>query len=390
MIDVEAVRRDIPSLSRAIYLNTGGIGPLACSEYELLSREFTERYLNGPPLNMRRQSLQMEKTRARKTMANFFGVTAEEICFTRGISDGVNIVMGGLPWQAGDEIILTNEEHSAVLLPALMLKRRFGVVVRFLELENDTEVILERLQALLSPRTKLVAISHVTTDNGIRLPAKEIGALAHSIGVPVYLDGAQAAGQFSLDLKEIGCDFYGILSYKWLLGPYTAGLLYIAEDKLDTLEVALTGARAAKSVDRDACTFELWDTAQRFEYGGHSWPLYFGMVEAVRYLKSLGLDEIEARAQSQANYLREKLKAIGGVRIVSPESPDLSTGLLAFSIEGVSGPDIAQALHHKWNIIMRPTGLRFDGVRISVAFFTTQEELDVVIEAVAAIAGKSC
>lgn len=388
MIDLEAVRQDIPSLDRAIYLNTGGVGPITKRVYEFLDREFTERYLNGSPLNMRPQSLQMEKNRARKTMADLLAVDAGEICFTRGVADGTNMITRGLPWKAGDEIITTDEENPSFLLPALMLKGSDGVVVRFLRLDNNRDVILERLRALLNSRTRLVAISHVTTDNGIRLPAKEICDLAHEAGAPIFFDGAQAVGRFEVDLKEIGCDFYGLLSYKWLLGPYTAGLLYIAEDKLDTVKVTLSGERADKSIDRVAGTFELLDTAQRFEYGPHGWPLYFAMAEAVRYLRSLGMDEIRAQARTQAAYLRQGLKTLPGVSILSPEQPDTLTSVVTFAIEGIPGQDIVSAFRGQWNIITRATNIRADGVRVSVAFFSTREEMDTVIEAVAAIAGK--
>ena len=386
MLDVEAIRRDIPSLRKSIYLNAGGVAPITRAVHERLSYEFTERYLSGSPLNMRPQSLQREKELARGALAAFLGVGADELCFTRGVSDGANIVMMGLPWQAGDEIVLSDEEHPAFLLPALMLKRRQGVVLRFLPLADDAEVMLTRFQALLNPRTRLVALSHVTTDTGVRLPAKEICAVAHRSGVPVYYDGAQAVGQFPVDLKEMGCDFYSVLSYKWLLGPYTAGALYLARDQLRALEVAQTGARAERSIDRETGSFELLDSAQRFEYGPHSWPVYLGMVEAAQYIASLGLEEIESRVRELAAYLRLGLAVIPGVRIVTPAPPELSTGIVTFSLDGIAGDEIAHAFRDRWGIITRSTVIRAGGVRLCVAFFTTREELDVVIEAVACIA----
>lgn len=386
MLDIAAIRRDFPSLTKSIYLNTGGIGPISVSVCELLNREFWERCIDGSPLNLRPQSLQMEKDRARNAMARFIGTRPDEICFTRGVSDGANIITGGLPWQAGDELITTNEEHPAFLLPIYLLQRRQGVKVRMVEVANDAGVMLERLEGLLSPRTRLVILSHVTTDNGVRLPAKEICELSHRAGVPVYYDGAQAVGQFALDMEEIGCDFYGILCYKWMLGPYSAGVLYIASEWVHKLEVTLTGARAAKAMDRAAGTFELLDNAQRFEFGPRCWPLFLAMAEASRYLESLGLQNIEAHAAEQAAYLRQGLKRIPGVSIVSPETPGLCTGIVTFTLEGMTGPDISQHLRNQWNIITRPTGLRYDGVRVSVAFFTTHEELDILLEAVGCLA----
>ncbi len=386
MLDVQAIRRDIPSLERAVYLNTGGVGPITRRVWELLSREFTERYLNGSPLNMRPQSLQMEKNAARATMGRFLGIEPSEIAFTRGVADGANMVTHGLPWQAGDEVITSDEENPSFLLPVLMLKDR-GVTVRTLHLDNDEEVILDRLQSLLSPRTRLVAISHVTTDAGIKLPVRQICRMVHDAGAYVFCDGAQAVGRFPIDLKAMDCDFYGLLSYKWLLGPYTAGLLYVPEKHLDHLKVSFSGERADKSIDREAGTFQLLDTAQRFEYGPHGWPLYFGMAEAARYLCDLGLEEIDRQADSQGTYLREALKQMPRVVLGSPEQAGTRTSVVTFGIQGRSGREIAASLRSTWNIITRATGIRFDGVRVSPAFFTTREELDTLIGAVATLAG---
>jgi len=385
MLDIAAIRRDIPSLQKAVYLNTGGVGPIPRRVYELLTQEFTERYLSGSPLNMRPQSLQMDKNRARATMAGFLGIKPTEIAFTRGVADGANMVTHGLPWQPGDEIITTDEENPSFLLPVLMLKDK-GVVVRTLHLDNDAAVILERMQALLTRRTRLIAISHVTTDAGIRLPIEAICRMAHDMGALVFCDGAQAVGRFPVNLRELDCDFYGLLSYKWLLGPYTAGLLYIPEKHLKVLQVSFSGERAEKAIDRAAGTFQLLDTAQRFEYGPHGWPLYLGMAEAARYLSELGLQEIAQQADSQGTRLRDALEQIPRVLIGSPEGADTRTSIVTFGIEGMAGRDIALALRSRWNIIVRPTNIRFDGVRVSVAFFTTSEELDMVIDAVATLA----
>jgi len=385
MLNIAAIRQDIPALGRYVYLNTGGVGPNPRPVYDVLAREFADQYLNGSPLILRSQSLQLETQRTRGVMAGLLGVTPEEICFTRGVSDGASLVMNGFPWQAGDELIITNEEHPAFLMPALLLKTRFGVNVRPLELANDGAVILQRFREMLTPRTRLVALSHVTTDNGIRLPVKAICAAAREVGVPVLLDGAQSVGQFAVDCQEIGCAFYSVLSYKWLLGPYSAGALYIARDWVDRLIVTQTGARPERSINYAAGTFELREDALKFEAGALAWPLYFAMAEAANYLQALGLENIEQQVREQSAYLRQGLAAIPRVRVVSPLG-DTATGVTTFQIEGQHGSDISLALRNRWAVITRPTHLRYDGVRVSVAFFTNREELDALLEAVTTLA----
>jgi len=386
MLDIERIRQDIPSLERSIYLNTGGVAPITSAVFERLEREFKDRYLGGSPLNHRPQEFQAEKDETRTTMADFLGVSSGELCFTRGVSDGAHIVIRGMRWQSGDEIILTDEEYPSFILPAIQLKQRYGVEIKVLKLANDRDIILQRLEALLSPRTRLVAVSHVTTDVGLRLPASEICEIAHRAGVPVLLDGAQAVGQFPIDLRQIDCDYYGMLSYKWMLGPYTAGVLYVREDHVDELVVDRVGARAELASDLEAGTFELLPTAQRFEFGPLPWPLYFGMAEAARYLEKLGLAAIEETVRNQVDYLVRGLKSIPGVRIDSPQEPSLRTGMVAFSLAGWAGKDVSQTLRRRWNIITRATHMRFDGVRVCVALFTTTQELDTVLEAIGSLA----
>lgn len=388
-MDVAAIRRDIPALSRSVYLNAGGVAPLPAPVYRRMAQDLEGQFREGPPLNIRPESLQAEKDQARQAIASFLGADAGEICFTRGVSDGANIVMNGLPWRPGDEIILTNEEYPAFILPALSLARKRGVVVRVLPLENDAAAILERLERLLTERTRLLAFSHVTTDNGIRLPARDICRLAHDAGALVLYDGAQAAGQFPIDLHEMGCDFYGILSYKWLLGPYSAGALYLRREHIGALEVAAVGARAERSLDLESRSFELWDDARRFELGPFAWPMYFALAEATAYLSGIGPDAIEARVAGMASYLRRGLRAIPGVTVHSPEPPDLATGMVAFGIEGIDGPSINRQLRQRWNIVARATASRFDGMRLCVAFFNTTAELDLALEAVSEIARAS-
>ena len=172
-----------------------------------------------------------------------------------------------------------------------------------------------------------------------------------------------------------------------MLGPYTAGGLYVAEENLERLDVSWVGARASTQIDMEAGTYSLWPDARRFEMGPFPWPMYFAMMEAAHYLERLGLDAVEKQTAQQARYLRAGLRDIPGVCIYSPENQELATGIVAFGIQGLLGRDISQALRSRWNIITRPTFIRFNAVRVSVGFFTTQQELDTLLEAVSTLAG---
>ena len=200
----------------------------------------------------------------------------------RGVSEAFQHVIRGTDWQPGDELVITGDEEAAVLVPALQLARDRGVVVRRIPLdETSPHALVEATTAILTPRTRLLAVSHVTTDWGVRLPVAQICAAAEVRGVPTFVDVAHSAGVLPVDLRAIGCSYAGVLSYKWLLAPYAAGALYVRADRLPSLPVVFAGGRAEATLDMAAGTMELHEGARRFEYGPWSWPLVHAWAAAL-------------------------------------------------------------------------------------------------------------
>ena len=372
-MDVDAIRATMPLVHERLYFNTGGIAPSPAAVTDTLVDEFNWISQHGPPLMVDRERYSGQITDARQRMADFCGVQVEDLCLTRGVADGVTTVLNGFDWKEGDELILTDEEHPSVKIPAERLTPAHGVQLKFLPVAGTAEAILERLRDLLTPRTRLLALSHVTTDTGTRLPARDIVQLAHERDVPVLYDAAQSLGQFPIDVPQIGADFYSLLVYKWLYGPYSAGALYIEKSWHDRLRVVPTSVNYSGT-----------EGAQRFEFITVPWPYYMASAAAFDFLRTIGLENIEARATRLATELRNGLKRIPGLSIESPEEPGMSTGIVTFRVEGVEGGTISEGLRQR-NIITRPTGLKFSGVRVSVTFFNIEEELEAVVKAVAEI-----
>ncbi|MSS71571.1 MAG: aminotransferase class V-fold PLP-dependent enzyme [Candidatus Latescibacteria bacterium] len=385
--NIDAIRRSIPALSELILLNTAGIGPTPQPVLDRLTQEFTDITQHGPPTHVDPAKASERTARARARIGRFFGVTPEDVCFTQGVSDGFGIVINGLDWKPGDELIITDEEHPAFEVSALHLAKRKGIVIKRLALADNPEVILSSFKTLLTARTRLAALSHVTTDTGTRLPVESICRLCHDHGIPVACDGAQSAGQFPVDLAAMGVDFYCVLAYKWLLGPYGAGLLYVNQAWHQKLEVTLAGSRSARGINRSKGACEFLENAQRFEGGPISMPLFHAFAETLDFIESIGLDRIHALGTERAAYLREALQKIPGVTIQSPSGPATSTAIVAFSIEGKGGGDVSSALRAK-RIVQRPAFLKFNGVRVSPAFFTSDAEIETLITAVREIAKK--
>lgn len=384
-MDVEAIRAEIPGLARCIYLNTGGLGPPPRPVLDVLEGAYRSWAENGPQVPGVWEGLVERAERARDKVADLMGVTADELAFTRCISEGHSIVAYGLGLQPEDEVIISDEEHPAGLMVWLQLARRQGIVVRRLQTAHDPPLILERLEHLIGPRTRLVALSHVTCETGLRLPISDITKLAHTRGVPVLFDGAQAVGQFPINLRQIDCDYYTLCGQKWLLGGLGVSVLYVRKDHLDDLQVSFSGALADESLDRDTLEFTFKPSARRYEYGNRHWPNYVALGRAIDYIAGLGLENIQTRVRSLTRRLKDGLGAVPGVRVLTPVDPDLSTGIVSFSVQGRSGTEVNSALWASHRILGRRAADN-TAMRLSVAFFTTEAEIDTVLEAVKALA----
>lgn len=372
-MDVDAIRAQIPATGKCRYFNTGGISPSLNVVTDSLMQELQMMAQLGPTKILDGALYEARMQKARQELADFIGVDVADLCLTRGVADGVTSVFNGIDWQPGDEVILTDEEHPAVKIPAERLPESHGVVLRHLPIDGSAQEVLARLAELMTDRTRMLAMSHVTTDTGTRLPAKQIVHMAHEHDVPVLYDAAQSLGQFPVNVTELGADFYSCVGYKWLYGPYATGFLYVKPQWQERLQIVPSGANYGSR-----------EGARRFEFSLMPATHYVATAAAVGFLQSVGMDRIELWTQGLARRLREGLRTVPGLQIESPEDPQMSTGIVAFSVADVDGAHISTQLRTH-DIVTRPTAMKFSGVRFSVAMFTTVEEIDAAISAVAQI-----
>lgn len=386
MIDVQELRVEFPALQNYVWFQNGGVSitptPIA-GEHARLMRELYERgpmHIVYPDEEYPRRAASIER------LARFFGVEAGEMALMRGVSEAYLTVLRGLEWQPGDEVIVTSDEEAALFLPNLHLRDRHGVVVRKAPLVDDADGQVAAVTGLLNERTRLVAISHVTTDLGFRLPVERICAAARERGVLTFVDLAHSAGLWPIDLREMGCDFAGILSYKWMYSPYAAGLLYVRRDMLDTLQVTYAGGRAEAVMDWHADTYELHDSAERFQFGPWSWPLVHTWAFAADWLADIGLDDIWERTAALTSLLKDGLREVPGTTLHTPSSPDRSAALVSFDLRGWSGAELTQTLRERWNIIVKPIPNAAEGIRASVPFLTLEQEIELLTAALSDLA----
>ena len=372
-MNTDEIRANIPVTDQYLYFNTGGISPATRAVTDCLIQEAQDIAQQGPPVLMDNVGHHERLQAARQRIAAFCGVDASDLCLTHGVADGVTTVFNGLDFQAGDELVLTDEEHPAVKIPAQRLADDLGVQIHYLPIHGSDEEILARLDGLLTPRTRLLALSHVTTDTGTRLPAKRIVDCAHAASVPVLYDGAQSLGQFPVNVTDLGADFYSLLVYKWLYGPYSAGALYVESSWHDRLRVVPSSANYFDG-----------GGIRRFEFATVPAPYYYATVAGLDTIDGIGIGNIQTYVTNLATRMRVELVSIPGVHIENPADPGMCTGVVTFRADGVEGPHISTELRNR-KIITRPTGLKSSGVRVSNSFFNTAAEVDAVVAAVAEI-----
>jgi selenocysteine lyase/cysteine desulfurase len=381
------IREDFPALRHFTWFQNGGVSLTPRPVHEEHARLMRELFELGPQLIVAPAAEYPRRERTIARLAQFFSVQPGELALMRGVSEAFQTVIRGITWERGDRIVIRSHEEAALLLPALALRDRHGVeVVKLSSVEDEAEE-LSIARDLFTERTRLVALSHVDTEFGHRLAARPICDLARSRGIPTFLDLAHSAGLFPLPLRELGCDFAGILSYKWMYGPYAAGLLFVRHEQFDRLPVTYPGGRSEAWLDFESDSYALRPTAERFQYGPWSWPLVHAWATAAGYLDDLGLDEVWQRTVLLTDRLKRGLLEIERCTVWTPLSPDRSAAVVTFGIDGLSGQHLATELRERWNIVIKPVFRSGrDGLRASVPFFLLESEIDHLLAALRTLA----
>lgn len=381
-MDLAAIRASIPALQQSVYLNTGTFGPLPTPVAEEIRRVYGQIEQQGTFSPSVFWQMELEGfERVRTQLAMLLGVSPQELALTRNVTDGINIIRHGLEWRPADEVILTDQEHPSGVVPWLDLAERSGVRLRWLELVPDADEIVARFQRLLSPSTRLAQFSHVSCLTGLRLPVERLCWIARKAGVLTLIDGAHAEGQFAVDANALGCDFYTACGHKWLLGPQGVGMLFVRREHMERLKPSWLGWDVNQTFDRAQLRSEMPPAASRFEQSTRPWPLYLAFGKAIEFVEQVGLTEIEDRVRTLRRSFVAALSAIPGVRLHSPTVAALGTGLVTATIAGWQFDHLSQ---HLWDTKRIITNVirEYNAVRFSLAFFTSEEELSIVLEAI--------
>lgn len=386
-MDIEQIRSQIPALGHTAYMNTGWSGPSPRRVAQAMKDRIDLELEQGATSSGVYEAGREIQVQARQAAARVFNASVDEVLVTRNTTEGINIVLSGLDWNQGDEIVTVNLEHGSVVVPSQYLGQRYGLVVKVIDLDphDPRETILAKIEAALTPKTRMVFISHVEYSTGLRMPAEEIRKITEDRGILFMLDGAQSGGHIALDMAKSGFDFYSIPGQKWLLGYEGTGALFIRKDHLERVHPAHTGGRGVVS-PMDVHNFQpVPDTMEKFLGGSTSVPLQTAFLEAVKFVEETGIQNIEQRNLDLADSAKAKLAEIPGVTVISPLERRDSSGLVSFSVEGQTPISVVNRLWEDRRIVVRQ--VHYPAVvRASLHFFNTEEEVDLLAGGVREIA----
>lgn len=358
-----------------IMMNNGTVGPMPEPVFNTLTETFRIQATN--PCDVYNY-FPTRREEVKRNVARFLGAELGEIVITRNTTEGMNFVANGLQLEPGDEVLLSDMEHPAGTHPWRLQEHLRGIRIRLVPLglpPGSTEEIVRSFEEAITPRTKVISISHTVFISGLIAPVKELSQMAHRHGVLVLADSAHGPGMLDLDLHDMEVDFLAASPYKWLGAPTGCGILYVRRDAQDRLIPTIASSG--------------WDTredASKLEtLGQRADPLLFALGEAVEFQTVVGKDRIERRIRSLASYLKEGLLGIPGVRLHTSQDPYLSGGLTAFSVEGVDPESMVNYLRERYNIVIRTIGSEAAGtrgVRVSTHIFLSYHHVDKLLEGV--------
>jgi L-cysteine/cystine lyase len=317
-------------------------------------------------------------TDAREHVARLLNASTDEIALTDSTGEGMNIISYGLNWQEGDEVITTNHEHLSALAPLYQSRDRYGVVVHKADLGPRADrSALEAVSELVTERTRLISISHVTWTTGTRLDVQAVTRFGRERGIPVLIDGAQSAGAIPIDVKELDVDFYAIPMQKWLCGPDGTGALYVKSESMHYIAPTYVGYWSIKH--EKGIEWELKENAQRFELGGRHTASLAGQSAVLDWLEHfVGYSWMFERISALNTYAYSALQNVPGLTMLTPR-PGMS-GLLAFTLEGRDDKELVKHLYEKYTISVRNIP-ETHALRISTGFYNTEEEIDTLVRA---------
>lgn len=393
--DIEKVRKDFPILSTKVYgkplvyLDNGASAQKPTAMIDAITKAYTQEYANvHRGLHYLSNTATENFEAAREITRRFLNApSVDEVIFTKSTTEAINLVSYGLEEeiQEGDEIVISILEHHSNIVPWNFLRERKGAVIKWAPIADDGTFLLDEFEKLLTDRTKIVAITHMSNVTGTVVPVKEVTRLAHERGAKVLIDGSQGAVHMPVDVQDIGCDFYAITGHK-LYGPSGIGALYGKKDLLNKLRPFQGGGEMIKDVTEELVTYA--EAPHRFEAGTPPIVQAIGLGASLNYIESIGRENIALHEASLRDYAAQRLQEVNSLKIFGNAKD--KGAIFSFEIEGVHAHDISMVIDREGVAVRagthcaQPLLARY-GVtstcRASFGLYNTHEEVDRLVEA---------
>ncbi|MFM2386128.1 MAG: hypothetical protein RL660_885 [Bacteroidota bacterium] len=366
--------------SNIVYLNNGTMGPSPKPVVDAMLdglQDVTQRGLYG-----------RRKQEAIDSLAAYFGVAADTIGITHSTTEGINMMAQGLKLKAGDEVIITDQEHVGNAAPWLYRAQQSKLVIRSFSLGNTAEQTLAAIKKLITAKTKVIAVPHITCTNGQVLPIKAICALAKAKNITTCIDGAHTAGMLDVNLADLGCDFYAGCCHKWLLAAQGTGYFYARPGSVGKIKQVFLGAEGIKEFETSKGTGTLTMrevTGHNFMLGTQSGALLSSVTAATQLFQNYGKANVEQYVKGLTQYFYEGLKAIGNdIQILTPEEKQSRAAITSFRFKKADTKKLWTELQNDGIITRYVPESNLNAIRVSTHIYNTEQQLNDLLKRIRA------
>ena len=396
-MNIENIKSQFPIFSKKInskslvYLDSSNSSQKPLSVINRLDEFYRNEFSNiGRSIHSLSVNATNKFEETRESVKNFINANSkEEIIFTKNATESINLIASTFGQQninKGDEIIITELEHHSNYVPWHYLRASKGAVIKFAPINDDGDIIISEFEKLITSKTKIIAVTHLSNVTGTIVPVKEIVDIAHKKKIPVLIDGCQSAPHIKIDVKDLDCDFYAISCHK-VYGPTGVGILYAKKKWLETLPPFIGGGGMINEVNKDKITYA--PIPAKYEAGTMPTAEVVAFNESIKFIQKIGMKKIIEHEKELTNYAIEKLRKINSVNIVG--NPKNKAGVIAFTIKGVHPHDISTILdeegvairagHHCCQILHKRLNL-VATARASFGIYNTKEDIDILCKAI--------
>jgi cysteine desulfurase / selenocysteine lyase len=373
----QIVRMQFPLTDTRAYFNTGGLGASPYQVIDAVKKKMDKLEEIGEVGRSEEEWMSVKRN-----ISDFISAEPEEITLTGCCTEGMNIIANGLPLKKGDEVLLSTHEHVGGALPWLGRQKRDGIAVKTFNPGSDAGETLDTIRRAVTPKTRVISVSHITCTTGTVLPVQDISEFARSKNIWSVIDGAQAVGHIPVNVEEIGCDCYATSGHKWMLGPKRTGVLYVRKEMLETVTPTVIGAYSDAGWNyRDGLNYH--PTAQRYEFGTYNVPVMHGLGVAVDFLNLIGMKRVFSRCHELASFVIRSVQNIPHIDVLTPTAPGEFASIVTIRLSNITTMALQNHLAQKYRLRTRYVAeADLDALRVSIHLYNNTEEVERLVEGV--------